>query len=91
MLSLRYNTKFEDGRFWPVIEPGAAVHDAIRGKLTPAPEEAAPAVEISRATAGSSVGRATPPRSWTSYAPVAFCGIGGLLLLVGFVLARRRG
>lgn len=91
VLSLRYNTKFEEGRFWPVIERGVTVHDTIRGKLTPGSEKAAPSVEVSQATAGSSVGMATPPWSWTTYAPVAFCGIGGLLLLVGFVLARRHG
>lgn len=89
VVDVKFNTKFDEGKFWPHIETGAIVHDTIAGKIV-APRRTERA-EGDDGLQEISVGLAVPPKVWTSYLPNVSYGLGGLLLLVSFILWRRRG
>ncbi len=88
--TISYNNSYEKSQFWPTIQPGVTVHDAItkRSSTVPGPIARTESPAGRAPTAGIIV--ATPPRDWIAYVPPVGLGLGLVVLIAGLVLWWKR-
>jgi len=85
--SIRFDEEFPASTFWPVVQPGVSVLDAIQKKRYETPGVRTPAA--TSVPAGEPL-VATPPRDWTQVASWSTLGLGLAVLLAGVLIWRRR-
>jgi hypothetical protein len=91
--SIEFDKDYPASTFWPVLQPGVTVDNAITKKAYQTPGERKGPQETKTET-GIAVQpiRAEPPRNWASLAPGLTFGMGcAVLLAAGAVWLRRRG
>jgi len=96
--SAAFNKEYPASTFRPEIQPGALVHDQVRGKAVRMPGENQAERPAQRgadpsttAAVADPIIRADPPRSWSFYTTTAGLGLGCAALMIGFLLWWRRG
>jgi hypothetical protein len=92
VLSVRYDSDLSSVAFWPTIDPGVPVADAIAKTMTVTPGR--PKVHPVKTTLPLSTTTtpivAEPPRDWSSVLSYGGMALGAAVLVAAFLIWRRR-
>jgi hypothetical protein len=89
--SIEFDKTYNSSMFWPTLQPGVTVFDAVANKIREVPGGSrAQPTDLKGSVVSPTPVRATPPGDWTAFGSVAAFLIGVAILIMGGVLWRRQ-